>query len=134
MTHPRIPDLAPQADGETYEAFGYRVLKFLLEHGVYAGVLDTEALTHAAVVSQRAVASPVLLDLTRERLRNIRFDILRTLDRRAKVITLDQRLKAALDEAHRINTPPTPDVQGGSKVPRKPVPIAPLTGAAFDPL
>lgn len=123
--NPALPTFTPRQSDEPLLAFGQRAFAFLISTELPAGLLSTEALTHAAVASQLAVGTREILPAVRERYRVVRLEILRTLDKR-------QRLWQALEKQLLVPAtdfpPPPPD--HGKRVKRIPVPVAPLTGGA----
>ena len=106
---PTFPRLIPQLGTEDVVAYGVRVLRFVLEHRMTAGV-DDRSLELALHASQSIVTSPDMLEPVREQLRWARYEILATFERR-KAMDAEQARKTAA-------TTPPPDGDGGRLVKR----------------
>lgn len=124
-TYPTIPTLDAQRRDESPREFGLRAFRFLLTEQLCAAVLDSRTLEHAMAASQVVIlgdaeTSPV----ARERYRDVRLDILRTLDRRRR------EEQATAKRATVATSSPKPKDGGKPSPLRRPVPVVPPASTA----
>lgn len=110
-----FPTLAPRVAGETPEQFGIRAFSFLATTGIPVGCIPEEARAAALHFSILLVTAPDLLDATRERWADVRFQ----LARRAEA---DRKQALVADAPLQATSAPQDAPRGGGQRVARPVP------------
>jgi hypothetical protein len=132
-TYPRLPELAPQAAGETLDSFGLRALAFVLAHDCTA-TLSTEQLQLAAHCYRLAIANRELTASTVDRLAECNRRIAATIRYRAQLQADDAPglTAAAVGATAPAAGQDRPNL--GPMAPLKPKPIKPRGPQTFAPV